>query len=264
MGKPQQSFVIAEECRKAAWEHGYRRAVGNRNGWYRYGSTTAKGTIHLAGAGDSGPWFLALDHVGVIQELNQPTADFAGPGIARYAFSEIGKLYPVLMKVYALGCALPDAPLEEFRSRIRGLPRKTEAERLHVERIGQDVFRGSLMTYWQERCPLTGIGDRALLRASHIIPWRECSDDERLNVHNGLLLSALWDAAFDKGLVTFDDDGHPTFSSALSDEAQSQLRWHDPIPLTDNHRERLVWHRRNLFDESLQNPGAFDGDSGGI
>ncbi len=246
----QQSFIIEEECRKAASEHGFRRTIGDNSGWYRYGSTTAKGTIWLGAAGDSGPWFLALDHVGVIHELNRQTVDIPGPGIARYAFAKIGDLYPVLLKVYALGCTLPDAPLEEFRVKIRDLPRTTEAERLRVERIGQGVFRGSLMTYWQERCPLTEIGDRALLRASHIIPWRECSDDaERLNVHNGFLLSALWDAAFDKGLVTFDDDGRPEFSSALSEKARSQLRWHEPVPLTDNHRERLVWHRNNLFAE---------------
>ena len=250
MGTPQQSFIIEEECRKAASEHGFRRAIGNKGGWYQYGSTTAKGTIYLAAAGGSGPWFLALDHVGVIHELNRQTADIPGPGIARYAFAEMGDLYPVLLKVYTLAHTLPDAPLEEFRAKIRGLPRTTEAERLRVERIGQDVFRDSLMTYWQERCPLTGIGDRALLRASHIIPWSECPDDaERLNVHNGLLLSALWDAAFDKGLLTFDDDGHPQFSSALTEAARSQLRWHDPIPLTDNQRERLAWHRENLFRE---------------
>ena len=209
--------------------------------------------------GESGPWFLALEHVGVIHELNEKTAAMPGPGIARYAFAEIGDLYPVLLRVYSLACTLPDAPLEEFRAKTRGLLRTTEAERLRVERIGQDVFRDSLMTYWQERCPLTGIGDRALLRASHIIPWRECLDDaERLNVHNGLLLSALWDAAFDKGLVTFDDDGRPEFSSALTEAARSHLlaAGADPIALTDNHRERLSWHRENLFDKVQHDRGS--------
>ena len=38
----------------------------------------------------------------------------------------------------------------------------------------------------------TGITDPALLRASHIVPWAECGDAQRLDVHNGLLLSALW------------------------------------------------------------------------
>ena len=107
-----------------------------------------------------------------------------------------------LPKVYALGVALPEAPLEDFRAATRNLPKTTETERLVVQRIGQDIFRDRLLTYWQGRCPLTGIMDRGLLRASHIIPWKDCPDDaERLNIHNGLLLSALWDAAFDRGLT---------------------------------------------------------------
>jgi predicted restriction endonuclease len=63
------------------------------------------------------------------------------------------------------------------------------------------------MDYWEGRCPITGITDPALLRASHIVAWAECDDAQRLDVHNGLLLSALWDAAFDTGLVSFADDG---------------------------------------------------------
>ncbi|HYD47114.1 MAG TPA: HNH endonuclease, partial [Terriglobales bacterium] len=80
------------------------------------------------------------------------------------------------------------------------------------------------------------------------VPWKDCaSDADRLDVHNGLLLSALWDAAFDRGLVTFDDDGRPRFSPALSNRAQAELRWEAPIQLTDRHRERLVWHRASSF-----------------
>jgi predicted restriction endonuclease len=45
------------------------------------------------------------------------------------------------------------------------------------------------------------------LRASHIVPWADCDDEQRLDIHNGLLLSALWDGAFDQGLVSFADDG---------------------------------------------------------
>jgi predicted restriction endonuclease len=104
--------------------------------------------------------------------------------------------------------ACPTRRYWEFKIAVADLPRTTEAERLVVQRIGQDIFRARLMVYWQGRCPLTGISDPALLRASHIIPWAECeSDAQRLDVHNGLLLSALWDAAFDAGLVGFDDDG---------------------------------------------------------
>ena len=200
--------------------------MSEEEGWAHYGSTTARGTIHLAAAGPSGPWFLALDHAGVVEDLTQPCAEMPGPGLARYAFATLTDLYAVLPKVYTLGRTLPEGPLEDFRDKTCGLPKTTKAERLVVQRIGQDIFRDRLLTYWQGHCPLTGITDRTLLRASHIIAWEDCPDDaERLNIHNGLLLSALWDAAFDKGLVTFDDDGRPEFSPLLSEPARSALRW---------------------------------------
>ena len=50
------------------------------------------------------------------------------------------------------------------------MPKSTEAERLVVQRVGQDIFRDSLLAYWSGCCPLTGIADLALLRASHIKP----------------------------------------------------------------------------------------------
>jgi len=87
-----------------------------------------------------------------------------------------------------------------------------------------------------------------MLRASHIIPWKDCaSDAERLDVHNGLLLSALWDAAFDRGLVTFDDGGEPQYSSILGWSARENLNWTTPIALTQSHTVRLAWHRSNVF-----------------
>jgi predicted restriction endonuclease len=97
---------------------------------------------------------------------------------------------------------------------------------------------------------LTGISDTALLRASHIVPWKDCaSDAERLDVHNGLLLSALWDAAFDRGLATFDDDGHPLLSAKLSETARAELRWQNSVTLTDKHRARLAMHRSAVFQK---------------
>ncbi len=172
----------------------------------------------------------------------------SGPGLARYVFETLGELHSIMARVYELGVSLPDAPLEAFHAATRGLPTTTEAERLVVQRVGQDIFRDRLMDYWKGRCPLTGISDRALLRASHIIPWADCeSDAERLDVHNGLLLSALWDAAFDRALVTFDDQGRPHFSPSLSEVARAELRWRDPVPLTDEHRAHLALHREMYF-----------------
>lgn len=239
-----QSFIVREECEKAASQNGFRRVLGEEAGWRAFASTTAHGTIYLAAEGSHGPWFLATSHAGVVAELNWPAAAMPGPGAKRYIFNALSDLYMALNRAYALAISLPDAPLREFERRVADLPRTTEVERLVVQRIGQDIFRDRLMDYWRARCPLTGISDSALLRASHIIPWADCeSDAERLDVHNGLLLSALWDAAFDRALVTFDDAGNPEFSPALSDQARAELRWSAPISLTDEHRRRLGSHR---------------------
>jgi predicted restriction endonuclease len=117
---------------------------------------------------------------------------------------------------------------------------------LVIQRIGQDVFRDALMDYWGGRCPLTGIRDPALLRASHIVPWSDCTDAQRLDVHNGLLLSALWDAAFDKGLISFSDDGTLCVSNSLSESAHHALGVADVPPLgglRDAHCANLAAHR---------------------
>lgn len=242
-----QSFIVSTECSKAAERHGFRRRIGETDGWAAFQSTTAQGTIWLASKGESGPWFLALDHRGVVTEIGLAAEPIGGPGVACFRFNDLRELYTVLPKIYGLAASLPDKPLRTFQSKVRGLPRSTEAERLIVQRIGQSIFRESLMDYWQGRCPLTGITDPALLRASHIIPWSECkSDEDRLDVHNGLLLSALWDAAFDRGLVTFDDGGTPEFSPNLSVNGRNELRWHSQIPLTDDHRSRLAQHRKQM------------------
>lgn len=252
-----QSFVVREECEKAAWQNGFRRPFEGAYGWAGFSSTTVPGAIQLGAAGPQGPWYLALDHAGVIEELALPSLELPGPGLSRHAFERLSDLYAALSHVYRLSSSLPDAPLRVFVETVRMLPQTTEVERLVVQRIGQAIFRDSLMDYWQRRCPLTRISDAALLRASHIVPWKSCdSDSQRLDVHNGLLLSALWDAAFDRGLVTFMDDGSPVFSPALSDAARAELRWCGKLPLTQQQRANVAWHRVNIFQSSAPGDAA--------
>lgn len=123
----------------------------------------------------------------------------------------------------------------------------TQAERLLRVRLGQGRFRNSLMERWEGQCPLTGIGDPGLLIASHIVAWHACRDEpERLDPENGLLLSALWDAAFDRGLVSFRDDGGAIAFPGLSPRARDVLKV-EGVPrlarLTHGNRERLALHR---------------------
>lgn len=102
---------------------------------------------------------------------------------------------------------------------------------------------------------MTGISDAALLRASHIKPWKNASDAERLDVHNGLLLSALWDAAFDEGLVTFDDDGRARCSTRLGTKSLEALSSDAVLNLNDSHRAFLKWHRANVYKNNVSDGG---------
>ena len=152
----------------------------------------------------------------------------------------------MLPRVHALSASLPDAPLQQFAAQVHSLPRTTEAERLVVQRIGQEIFRRHPMNRWR-RCPLTGISDQDLLRASHIVLCSRARRCCQAGCANGLLLSALGDTAFDRGLVTFDDAGRPQFSPRLSQEAQAEPGWREPILPTPRHPDHLAWHRQNVF-----------------
>jgi hypothetical protein len=241
-------FVVRTEAQKAAWDNGFRLERGvEPGGWLHYASTTARGEIWIAGIGPHGPWLLSIDHPGIAAELaSLSPRHLTGPGLVAFGFDTLTALHAELDRVYKLGVSRPDAPLARFRGQTARLPQTTEAERLVVQRIGQDIFRAALMDYWGGRCPITGITDPALLRASHIVPWAECDDGQRLDIHNGLLLSALWDAAFDAGLVSFADDGTVLLSSELSAAARTALGIERAPRLTnlrDAHRANLTAHR---------------------
>jgi len=241
-------FVVRTEAQKAAWDNGFRLERGvESGGWLHYDSTTARGEIWIAGVPPRGPWLLSIDHPGVATELaTLPSSPIPGPGLATFGFDTLTALHAALERVYKLGVSLRDAPLARFRAQTAGLPQTTEVERLLVQRIGQNIFRAALMDYWGARCPITGITDPALLRASHIVPWAECDDAQRLDVHNGLLLSAMWDAAFDAGLVSFADDGTVLTSPELSSAARTALdleRGPQLSNLRDAHRANLAAHR---------------------
>mgnify|MGYP005839594789 CR=1 FL=1 len=125
----------------------------------------------------------------------------------------------------------------------------TEREALRKARIGQGRFRRELLERFGHRCPMTGISDPEVLLASHIIPWAECrSNAERLDTENGLLLSALWDAAFDHRRVTFASDGEALVAASADPALVEQLRAAScrrlpPHCLTDAAQRRLAEHR---------------------
>jgi HNH endonuclease len=242
-------FSTQTEAIKAAADNGYRLPRGFTGGWLRFGSTTAPCDIFIAYT-FTGEWLLSIEHNGVAREL--PESNLPGPGAKTIAARTLYELHQALDRTYRLSISLPTVPLVAFEHETADLPRTTEAERLVVMRVGQEIFRQALMDYWNGTCPLTGITDPALLRASHIVPWAECETDSlRLDVYNGILLSSLWDAAFDAGVISFSSSGTPIVSPALSRDAFHALRLNEsPIlrGITPSHDLMLMRHReKHLF-----------------
>lgn len=123
---------------------------------------------------------------------------------------------------------------------------KTERAELIKSRLGQGKFRAGLMKLRRDKCYVTGITNPNLLRASHIKPWRDSTNTERLDPNNGLLLTPLYDHLFDQGLITFANDGTMLISPSLSAENRKALGI-NPIfkggNLGEKTRAYLAYHR---------------------
>lgn len=163
----------------------------------------------------------------------------------------LGDLYVVLSAAAACARTRPDRVADEFRRRTRSMPRSTEAERLAVQRVGQGLFRAALLDYWQGKCCVTGLDLESLLRASHIRPWAHCeSDEQRLDVFNGLLLAPQLDALFDAGLMTVEDDGFLSYASSISSSHRRNLGLPDDgrvAGLRPEHVVYLRFHRAEVW-----------------
>lgn len=123
---------------------------------------------------------------------------------------DLNEVVPVseeaLRKLFGVdeGSELEVLPGEGVRVRKRPPTGPTETTANVKQRRGQDYFRDAVLNNFGGRCGVTQLAVRELLIASHILPWGT-HIAERLNVRNGLSLSRLHDAAFDQGLITFDD-----------------------------------------------------------
>lgn len=169
--------------------------------------------------------------------------------------SGISELYVVLQHAAAVARNLPNRVADRFRRATQRLPQTTEAERLVLQRIGQDLFRHALLDYWQGRCCVTGLAVPSLLRASHIRPWALCeSDEERLDVFNGLLLSPNLDTLFDQFLISFTDDGVMLVNDQISLADRRLLGLSGEMRLqgiTYGHRPYLAFHRQQFSVQTL-------------
>lgn len=246
--------IARTRLEKAAIDNGFDLDLGADERWLRYGSSQAPLRLWLSALGD-GFFVVAMSQghvVAALDGLGTPITNPIPPGAAGgRSVADIPALHHLVRRAFQLSRTLPDELLHVFEARIAGLPRETEAERLVVQRVGQDVFREGLLDYWEGRCAVTGLAVPELLRASHIKPWADCDTDaERLDVFNGLLLAPHLDAAFDHGFITVADDGELVVSERLPADDLKRLGLSLPLGVTrlaDGHRRYLACHREMVF-----------------
>jgi len=144
---------------------------------------------------------------------------------------------------------LPDED-EEQKQEILNDPdiTTTEKQQLIQSRKGQGKFRRRLERV-EVRCRVTKIEDKKHLIASHIKPWSKSNNDERLDGYNGLLLAPHIDHLFDKGYISFKDNGDMIISKQL--DAKTLDLWsvskENYGPFNERQIPYLKYHRDNVF-----------------
>ncbi|WP_296260874.1 HNH endonuclease signature motif containing protein [uncultured Phocaeicola sp.] len=125
----------------------------------------------------------------------------------------------------------------------------TEKQTIISARIGQGYFRNNLIKYWHG-CAVSGCTKISLLVASHIKPWCESTNEERLDTFNGLLLLPNYDKLFDSGYITFDLTGSMVCSKLLSENDKKILGLDKKLSLVDineKHLKYLKFHKDSCF-----------------
>ena len=130
----------------------------------------------------------------------------------RYTYARILGRLPV--------SELEDSTLITDIKNIESNTDPTTAQALINARVGQGKFGLAVRQLWNHRCSVTGSTTKVALEASHIKPWADSSDAQRLDPNNGLLLTANLHKLFDADLISFYDSGKLLVSSQLSQSEQ--------------------------------------------
>lgn len=151
-------------------------------------------------------------------------------------------------KLSNIGGSDEETILEEIEKDLSYVLDQTEKEQVIKSRIGQSIFKKNLLKN-EEKCKLCGVSDKRFLIASHIKPWSQSNHRERLDINNGLLLCPNHDALFDKGYISFGDDGRILISNSLDEALKIFLNIHNNLQIQMNEiqRQYMEWHRECVF-----------------
>ena len=136
----------------------------------------------------------------------------------KFFFKKIGVHLPIVpSKVQKL-----QEPIS-FDKYLLKPPNKTERKGLVTSRVGQGAYRKRIIHRWEYKCAVTRFDQLDVLIASHIVPWSQSNDNERLDIDNGLLLSPTYDALFDKHFISFENNGKIILSDAIELNAYEKI-----------------------------------------
>ncbi len=137
----------------------------------------------------------------------------------KFFFKRVGAYVPLVADLVSQ-TSEDSEPLEKY-----GIipPNSTERRGLVISRVGQGAYRKRIIHRWEYKCAVTGFNKLDILIASHIVPWSDATDNERLDVDNGLLLSPTYDALFDRHLISFDNNGKIILSDAIDNNAYKKI-----------------------------------------
>jgi HNH endonuclease len=143
-----------------------------------------------------------------------------------------------------------DETAEDINLIVAKIRKETTRKAMIEARLGMGAYRSQLEARWGSQCAVTGCALPEILRASHIKPWSSSSNRERLDAANGLLLAAHIDALFDRGLISFSNDGKMLLSKRIgaTDRKMFGLPRRLRLKLTAAERKYLAVHRKRLTD----------------
>jgi putative restriction endonuclease len=124
-------------------------------------------------------------------------------------------------------------------------------------RVNQNFFRRTVLAAYNSTCCITGLKSSSLLIAGHIVPW-SIDESNRVNPHNGLIINALHDKAFETGLITIMPDYKIKVSPSLRDQKEQTDAVREYFMKYDNKeiilpsrflpaREFLEYHNKERF-----------------
>jgi 5-methylcytosine-specific restriction enzyme A len=137
----------------------------------------------------------------------------------KFFFKKAGIQIPILSEITTKNPILED-PHVKIKLDTPGI---TERKGLVTSRVGQGAYRKRIIHRWEYKCAVTSFDKLDVLIASHIVPWADSTDNERLDVDNGILLSPTYDALFDRHLITFENNGKIILSDVIDPNAYKKI-----------------------------------------